>query len=63
MPYTNESTLMDDIYDYLFENTHNIGTNFLDEFPNSFVDASNARIYLNGSELGDFIIKIERVAK
>jgi hypothetical protein len=63
MNYTNESALMDDIYDYLFENDLNIGTNFVDEFPDSYVDTDNARIYLNGGELGNFIVKIERVAK
>ncbi len=61
MPYTNESALIDDVYDYLFENDHNIGTNFLNEFTDSFVDASNAKIYLLGSDLGNYVIKIEKV--
>ena len=61
MAYTNESAISEDVYDYLFENDFNVGVNFLEEFPNSYVDTANARIYLNGSELGNYIIKIERV--
>lgn len=59
--YTNESGLIDDIYDYLFENDTNIGVNFKTEFPESYVDTANARIYLQGGDLGKFIVKIERV--
>jgi hypothetical protein len=58
--YTNESGLIDDIYDYLFENDGHIGVNFKTEFPESYVDTANARIHLKGKELGNFIIKIER---
>ncbi len=61
MAYTNESALMDDIYDYLFGNDADIGTDFVREFPDSYVDTVNARLHLNGSELGNYIIKIERV--
>ncbi len=60
MAYTNESGLIEDVYDYLFENDFNVGVNFLQEFPDSYVDTANARLYLNGSELGNYIIKIER---
>jgi hypothetical protein len=56
-----ESDLINDVYDYLFENPHNIGTNFLDEFPNASVDSDNACIYLNHQEYGNFKIKMERV--
>ena len=61
MQYTNESALIDDIYDYIFGNDHNIGTDFIAEFPDSFVDASNAKIHLLGNDLGNYIIKIEKV--
>lgn len=60
MAYTNESGLLNDIYDYIFENDFNIGTNFLEEFPDSFIDSANARIYLNSKTLGNYIVKIER---
>jgi hypothetical protein len=63
MSYTNESALIDDVYDYIFGNEHNIGTDFISEFPNSYVDANKACIYLEGGELGDYIIKIERITK
>jgi hypothetical protein len=52
--------LIDDIYDYLYGNDTDIGTDFLREFPDSYVDTDNARIYLQGAELGKYIIKIER---
>jgi hypothetical protein len=60
MSYTNESAIIEDVYDYLFENDFDIGTNFLDEFPNSFIDRANARIYLNSETLGNYVVKIER---
>lgn len=59
--YTNESGLIDDVYDYMFGNDANIGTDFLsDDFAESYVDTDNHRIYLNSKELGNFIIKIEK---
>lgn len=62
MAYTTESGLMDDIYDYLFENEANIGTNFLRAFPDSYVDTENAKIHLIGEGFKEYIIKIERVS-
>jgi hypothetical protein len=38
--------LMADVYDYLFENQQNIGTNFCEEFPASDIDEENGVIYL-----------------
>jgi hypothetical protein len=61
MSYTNESGLIEDIYDYLFENDFEVGTNFLEEFPISFIDRANARIHLNSETLGNYIVKIEKV--
>lgn len=54
--------LMSDIYDYLFENEQNIGTNFCEEFPASDIDEENGVIYLArvaGSPI--YKITIERV--
>ena len=44
--------LLNDIYDYLFENDQNIGTNFLNEFPAAFIDTNKKApaIYLIGSD-------------
>lgn len=58
-----ESDLINDVYDYLFENTHDIGTNFLDEFPDSYVDTGNACIYLESDKLGKFKITMERIGE
>ena len=56
-----ESTVIEDIYDTIFKNDYKL-MNFVQEFPNSWIDNDNARIYLandDGQPL--FIIKIERV--
>ena len=37
---------MDDVYDYLMENDASIGTNFVDEFPESWSDSNSGAIYL-----------------
>ena len=38
--------LMSDVYDYLFDNPQFIGTNFCDEFPETYVDEEEGIIYL-----------------
>ncbi len=58
-----ESDLINDVYDYLFENIHDIGTNFLNEFHDSYVDTDNACIYLESKELGKFKITMERIGE
>lgn len=40
------NSLIDDVYDYLMENDFNIGTNFVDEFPESWIDNEYGVIYL-----------------
>jgi len=37
---------MQDVYDYLMENGFSIGTNFVDEFPETWEDSENGVIYL-----------------
>lgn len=55
--YTNESALIEDIYDHIFGNDFDIGTDFISEFKDSFVDTANARIHLrNDNE--EYIIRI-----
>ena len=39
-------SLLDDVYDYLFENSFNIDTNFIEEFPDAYVDRENNKIIL-----------------
>lgn len=41
-----EQFLMSDVYDYLMENGQSIGTNFLDTFPETWIDEGNGVIYL-----------------
>lgn len=57
MPYTNESALIEDIYDHLFRNYYDIGTDFVSEFQDSFVDTENNLIRLkNNNE--EYVIRI-----
>jgi hypothetical protein len=57
-----DSAVLNDVYDYLFENDESIGTNFCDEFPSSWIDNDNATIYLAKNDgVVLFKIKIERV--
>ena len=53
-----------DIADYLMERPFDIGTNFKDEFPNSYVDESGkkSKIILiddNGEKAGTIILNID----
>lgn len=34
---TDEQALLNDVFDYLMENNHDIGTNFKEEFPNTCI--------------------------
>jgi hypothetical protein len=52
--------LMEDVYDYLMENGFNIGTNFKDTFPDSYIDSEKAVIYLKGSE-GNYKLLIKEI--
>ena len=58
---TTKHFLMEDVYDYVMENDFNIGTNFRDEFPESWIDSSKGIIYLAKDEQKPlFTLKIER---
>lgn len=55
--------LMDDVYDYLMENEFNIGTNFVDEFPESWIDNENGVIYLaKNSGVAIYKLTLEKVS-
>jgi hypothetical protein len=59
---TDKHFLMDDIYDYLMENSANIGTNIRDEFTDCYIDCEKAIIYLGGSKtFPKFKLTIEEV--
>ena len=60
---TEANFLISDVYDYLMENDQNIGTNFLDEFPATWVDEEKGIIYLAKNEgISLFKIKMELTA-
>lgn len=59
----NEQELINDVYDYLFENDSSIGTNFADEFPDSYIDTQHMCIYLDSEELGLFKLTLERIER
>jgi hypothetical protein len=55
--------LMSDVYDYLMENDQSIGTNFIDEFPATWVDDEKGIIYLAKNEgISLFKIRMEMTA-
>lgn len=41
-----QAVLMSDVYDYLMENEQHIGTNFVDTFPETWIDEDEGVIYL-----------------
>lgn len=54
--------LMSDVYDYLFENDFSIGTNFCDEFPESWIDEETNTVYLAKKEgIALYKITLEKV--
>lgn len=59
---TDKHFLMDDIFDYLMENSSTIGTNIRNEFADCWIDCERAIIYLEGSKtLPKFKLTIEEV--
>jgi len=58
MNENDEIFLLEDVYDYLFENDVNIGTNFLDTFENAYIDYEDKKIFLP-TENGVFEITLK----
>lgn len=56
-----KTDVINDVYDYIFDNTCKENINFSKEFPNSFVDYTNAKIYLCNEQGEQFILSLERV--
>lgn len=49
--------IIGDVYDLIFRNDHHIGTDFVEDFKDSYIDHDNARIYLkNDNE--EYVINI-----
>jgi len=58
MAYAN--FVANEVYDTLFKNSH-VKLDFVKTFKDGFIDNEFNRIYLLGSELGDFVITIEKL--
>lgn len=55
-----KTDVINDVYDYIFDNTCKETINFSKEFPNSFIDYTNAKIYLFNEQGEQFILTLER---
>lgn len=60
MAYAN--FVANEVYDTLFKNDY-VKLDFVKTFEDGFIDNAFNRIYLLGSELGDFVITIEKLEK
>jgi hypothetical protein len=52
--------VLQDVYDYLYENDANIGTNILTEYPDGYIDNSSKEIHLINDKK-HFVITIKEV--
>ena len=58
----NTQALLNDIFDYIMENDYNIGTNFREEFPNTYFDEKNEQIIIldkNNEFIGTITLKLK----
>lgn len=53
--------VLQDVYDYLYENDASIGTNILEEYPDGYIDNSSQEIHLINDKR-HFVITIKEVA-
>jgi len=58
MAYAN--FVANEVYDTLFDNAE-VRMDFVKTFQDAFIDNAFNRIYLMGSEFGDFVITIEKL--
>jgi hypothetical protein len=58
MAYAN--FVANEVYDTLFKNNH-VKLDFVKTFEDGFIDNAFNRIYMLGSEFGDFVITIEKL--
>jgi hypothetical protein len=54
-----DGDIIGDIYDLIFRNYHHIGTDFVEDFKDSYIDSDNARIYLKNDH-EEYVINITK---
>jgi hypothetical protein len=54
--------VLQDVYDYLYENDASIGTNILEEYPDGYIDNATSEIHLI-NENRHFVITINEVTQ
>jgi hypothetical protein len=54
--------VLQDVYDYLYENDASIGTNILEEYPDGYIDNATNEIHLI-NENRHFVITIKEVTQ
>lgn len=54
-----DGDIIGDVYDLIFRNDHHIGTDFVEDFKDSYIDHDNARIYLKNDQ-EEFTITITK---
>jgi hypothetical protein len=54
--------VLQDVYDYLYENDASIGTNILEEYPDGYIDNDTNEIHLI-NENRHFVITIKEVTQ
>ena len=52
--------VLQDVYDYLYENDASIGTNILEEYPDGYIDNQTSEIHLI-NEKRHFVLSIKEV--
>ena len=60
---SDKQALLNDVFDYLFENYFNIGTDFKSDFPKSYLDEKNNKIVLideNNKTIGCINLKLQK---
>ncbi len=50
---------LNDVYDLMFGNDHNVGTDFASETPNSYVDEDKMAIHIKGGKT-HYVLKITK---
>lgn len=54
-----DGDIIGDVYDLIFGNDHHVGTDFVSDFKDSYVDHDNARIHLKNDH-EEYVIRITK---